>query len=93
FGATGSCPLCPGLGPPLPPKEEAEGTRGLVISAGRDFIEEVLGVCGVRMPVLCRLALGSFAFIVVNGKLFTVEIARVSFSQESYSYPSHPSVS
>ncbi|GBM54557.1 hypothetical protein AVEN_184258-1 [Araneus ventricosus] len=36
------------------------------------------------------LALGSPAFIVVNGKLFAVDKARVSFLQESHSYSSHP---
>ncbi|GBN89089.1 hypothetical protein AVEN_185699-1 [Araneus ventricosus] len=79
------------------PKEGAGGTRGLVIRAGRDFIQEVLGVRGVRMPVLCPgalrphgLALGSPTFVVVIGNLLTVEKARVSFSQESHSYPSHP---
>ncbi|GBN92709.1 hypothetical protein AVEN_261031-1 [Araneus ventricosus] len=29
-----------------PPEPRAAGTRGLVIRAGKDFIEEVLGVCG-----------------------------------------------
>ncbi|GBM23902.1 hypothetical protein AVEN_208527-1 [Araneus ventricosus] len=35
------------------PKEGAGGTLRVVIRAGRGFIEEVLGVCVVLMPVLC----------------------------------------
>ncbi|GBO28320.1 hypothetical protein AVEN_271734-1 [Araneus ventricosus] len=63
-------------------KEGSRETRGLVIRAGWDFIEDVLGVCGIRMPVFCPghgLALGSPAFVVVNGKLFALDKARVSF--------------
>ncbi|GBN63046.1 hypothetical protein AVEN_167359-1 [Araneus ventricosus] len=64
------------------PKEVAGWTRRLVIRAARYFIEEVLGVCGVRMPLFTPghgLDLGSPAFNAVNGKLFTVDKTKVSF--------------
>ncbi|GBN89737.1 hypothetical protein AVEN_213517-1 [Araneus ventricosus] len=72
-------------------KEGSEGTSGMVIRAGWDFTEEVLGVCGSACQYFAPglgLALGSPAFVVVNGNLFTVDKARVFFSQESPSNPS-----
>ncbi|GBM82772.1 hypothetical protein AVEN_259909-1 [Araneus ventricosus] len=78
------------------PKEGAGGTSGLVIRAGWDFIEEVLGVCGSTCQYFSPehgLALGSPEFVVVNGNLLTVDKARISFSQESHSYTFHSFVS